>query len=195
MLKVGITGSIGSGKTTVSCIFEQLGVPVYNADTRAKELMNTDTQLKEKIVTIFGKEAFDGGGLLNRAYLSAKAFTGKGLLEQLNAAVHPVVFADFDNWLLRHSHEAYILKEAALMFESDSYKGLDKIIVVTAPEELRIARTMQRDGSARQQVLDRMANQFSQEKKKQLAHYEIVNDEKHLVIPQVLDLHRDFIKT
>jgi dephospho-CoA kinase len=192
MLKIGITGCMGSGKSTVARVFAQLGVPVYDADSRAKELMIKSPGLVAGIQELFGIEAYDADGLLNRSHISARAFQDKSLLDHLNALVHPAVFKDFEDWCASQEN-AYILKEAALMFESDSYKQLDKVIVVTCPEELRIQRAMKRDGLSRDAVHARMKNQMSEEEKLARAHYEIRNDEEHLVIPRVLELHKIFL--
>ncbi len=181
---------MGSGKTTVSRIFMQLGVPVYDADSRAKWLMVNNNHLIRSIKEIFGSNAYTPDGLLNRLFIAAEAFKQPELLQQLNRVVHPLVFADFDGWCYEHLKHSYIVKEAALMFESDSYKQLDEIIVVTAPESLRIQRSMQRDGSSKEAVLARMRNQMTETEKLSKAQHEIKNDEEHLLIPQVLALHK-----
>lgn len=192
MQKIGITGSIGSGKSIVCKIFEQLGVPVYNADERAKLLMISNAEIIEKVKLLFGNESYSLTGDLNRKHLSDIAFNNKNLLTQLNQIVHPIVFKDFDNWLLEKEelNIKYIIKEAALMFETDSFKKLDKFIVVTAPTELRISRTMQRDSILREHVLSRMNNQMSQEEKLAKADYEITNNEQSSLIEQVFSLHQ-----
>lgn len=191
MKKIGITGSIGSGKSIVTQIFASLGVPVYDADSRAKLVMVTSPTLIEGIKQLFGKEAYLANGELNRPHISAKAFEDKNLLTRLNALVHPAVFKDFDDWCAQQ-HSPYILKEAALMFESNSYKHLDEVIVVTAPEELRIRRAMQRDNLDRDAILSRMKNQFTEAEKLAKGQYEIRNNESELLIPQVLNLHSLF---
>jgi dephospho-CoA kinase len=195
MQKIGITGSIGSGKSIVCKIFEQLGVPIYNADERAKILMISNAEIIAKVKLLFGNESYSETGELNRKHLSDIAFNNKNLLTQLNQIVHPIVFKDFDNWLLEKEqlNIKYILKEAALMFETDSYKKLDKFIVVTAPMELRISRTMQRDSILKEQVLSRMNNQLSQEEKLAKADYEIINNEQTSLIEQVFSLHQQFL--
>ncbi len=190
-LKIGITGCIGSGKSTVSKIFMQLGISVYDADSRAKILMVEDVLLIQKIKQIFGEESYQNG-VLHRAFISSQAFQNKHLLEQLNGVVHPAVYKDFDNWCSAQTSSTYLIKEAALMFESESYKQLDKIIVVTAPQELRIERAMKRDGISRDAVLSRMKNQMSEEEKLSLGQFEIINNEIELLIPQVLKLHKQF---
>lgn len=191
MKKIGITGCIGSGKSTVSRIFAQLGIPVYNADTRARELMVHDPEVTERIRALFGSAAYLTDGSLNRKHISGLAFHNADLLVKLNAAVHPAVFADFDSWCAAQ-HTPYVLKEAALMFETDSYKQLDEVIVVTAPEELRISRAMERDGTSREAVLNRMNSQLSEAEKLARGQYEIRNNEQELLIPQVLALHQRF---
>ncbi len=191
MKKIGITGSIGSGKSTVTQIFATLGVPVYDADTRAKSLMVTSPALIQSIKQLFGNEAYLPSGELNRKHISDKAFTDKTILAQLNALVHPAVFTDFEEWS-NAQQTPYVIKEAALMFESNSYKQLDEVIVVTAPEKLRIERTIARDGASLESVLNRMKNQLTQEEKLARGQYEIKNDEEQLLIPQVLKLHELF---
>jgi dephospho-CoA kinase len=191
MQKIGITGSIGSGKSIVCKIFEQLGVPVYYADERAKILMISNAEIITKVKLLFGNESYSETGELNRKHLSDIAFNNKDLLTKLNQIVHPIVFKDFDNWLFEKEqlNIKYIIKEAALMFETDSYKKIDKFIVVTAPMELRISRTMQRDSILKEQVLSRMNNQLSQEEKLAKADYEIINNEEISLIEQVFSLH------
>ncbi len=184
---------MGSGKTTVSRIFMQLGVPVYDADSRAKWLMVNNNDLIRSIKEIFGSNAYTPDGSLNRSFIAAQAFKQPNLLQQLNRVVHPLVFADFDEWCNEHLKHPYIVKEAALMFESDSYKQLDEIIVVTAPESLRIQRSMHRDGNSKEAVLARMKNQMTEAEKMSKAQHEIKNDEEHLLIPQVLALHKKWL--
>ncbi|MFI5222592.1 MAG: dephospho-CoA kinase [Bacteroidia bacterium] len=192
MLRIGITGCIGSGKTTVSEIFMQLGVPVYIADLRAKDLMVSSPDLVAEIKNIFGVESYSDHGSLNRKFISKLAFKDRNLLEKLNTLVHPAVNKDFSEWCELNSHKPYVIKEAALMFESDSYKQVDQVIVVTAPENLRIERTMKRDKISKEEVLLRMKNQLTQEEKLARGNFEIKNDEVELVIPQVLKLHKIF---
>jgi dephospho-CoA kinase len=193
MLKIGLTGNMGSGKTTVSKILEILGAPVFYADDEAKKVMITDRQLIKEIKTAFGEQSYFGDGTLNRKHISALVFNDKKRLETLNSIVHPAVFRSFDEWVKNYSQAPYIVKEAALLFESDSYKLCDYTVMVQAPLEGRIARVMKRDGLTRAQVESRNANQFSEEKKTQLADYVIKNDESQLVIPQVLELHKEFL--
>jgi dephospho-CoA kinase len=193
MLKIGITGNIGSGKTTVSKIFEVLGIPVFYADDEAKKVMVNDEILIDAIKHTFGKESYFEDGSLNRKHISNIVFKSETELAKLNAIVHPATFRAFDNWVPKFKNAPYILKEAALMFESTSYKMCDKTIMVTAPLEMRIQRVMQRDGLSEAEVRGRDAKQFTEEKKLELADYAIKNDNSELVIPQVLALHELFI--
>jgi len=193
MLKVGITGNIGSGKTTVSKIFEILGVPVFYADDAAKHVMVEDATLIDALKAEFGKESYFNDGSLNRKHIAGIVFNNEAELTKLNAIVHPAVFRAFDNWVAGVKDAPYVMKEAALLFESSSYKMCDKTIMVTAPLELRINRVMQRDSLSRAEVESRNARQFSEDKKIQLADFVIRNDDTELVIPQVLELHKQFL--
>lgn len=190
-LLVGLTGGIGSGKTTVSKIFLSLGIPVYYADDRAKWLMANDTVLKEEIQKNFGEESYDDEGQLNRAYLAEQVFPDQERLAQLNALVHPAVGRDFAAWVDDNRHYPYLLKEAALIFEAGSYKALDKVIVVTSPKEERIRRVLLRDlQRSREQVLAIIDKQMSENERKRRANYLIDNSGKVLVIPQVMGLDK-----
>lgn len=194
MLKVGVTGGIGSGKTTVCQVFKALGISVYNADIEAKNLMLSEA-VKLPLIEKFGTETYHKDGSLNRAHLSSIVFNDKGKLAYLNSIVHPAVFKHFDDWVLAHNNEPYIIKEAALMFESESYKSLDKVITVSAPKELRIQRVLSRDDVSKEDIEKRIANQFSEEKRQELADYIIYNDDNQLVIPQIMELHETFLKS
>ncbi len=195
MRKVGITGGIGSGKTTVCKIFETLGIPIYYADDRAKWLMVNSPALQTGIINLFGKESYDEEGQLNRAYIGGIAFKHPKKLQKLNALVHPAVFVDGENWQQEQLalQFPYTLKEAALLYESGSHKFLDKMIVVTAPEELRIERVMKRDGLDREAVQDRIARQMPVAEKVAQADYIINNDGQQLLIPQVLEIHQQLL--
>lgn len=188
-LQIGITGGIGSGKTLVSKIFACLGIPVYDADSHAKELMTTDGILVSQIKKEFGDLSYLSDGTLNRKYLSEVVFNNQERLDVLNKLVHPRVGENYTQWVKRHNRKAYVLKEAALLFETGSYQALDKIIVVHAPEEVRIKRVMHRDGRAEQQVREIIRKQMSEEEKLTRADFIIYNDESSLIIPQVLALH------
>ncbi|GAC1300834.1 MAG: dephospho-CoA kinase [Mucilaginibacter sp.] len=193
MLKIGLTGNMGSGKTTVSKIFEILGVPVFYADDEAKKTMIIDPVLIAGIKSAFGDEAYFEDGTLNRKFISGIVFNNEDKLKALNALVHPAVFRAFDAWATGIKDAPYLVKEAALLFESDSYKLCDYTVMVQAPLEDRIARVMQRDGLSRTEVESRNTRQLSEEQKTALADYIIKNDNAQLVIPQVLELHKLFI--
>ncbi|MCS4223955.1 dephospho-CoA kinase [Sphingobacterium sp. BIGb0165] len=191
-LKIGITGGIGSGKTFICRLFEALGIPVYNADEEAKRLMNTDIRIKEKLIAQFGEATYKDG-LLDRAFLANMVFSDKDKLELLNSIVHPIVIQEAKDWAERQTTR-YSLKEAALLFESGSYKELDYTILVTAPMDIRIQRVIERDGATEQQVQERINKQLSDEEKRQLADFVIVNDGITPLLPQVWTLHQKFLK-
>lgn len=191
ILKIGLTGGIGSGKSTVAKIFSVLGIPVFYADTAARLVMNEDAELKQKIKHTFGEAAYEYE-VLNRKYLADIVFKDAFKLEQLNAMVHPATIKMAEQWMLQQN-TPYVIKEAALLFEAGSTEGLDYIIGVYAPQHLRIHRVMQRDNVTREEVLARMNKQINEEMKMRLCDFVIVNDEQQLVIPQVLQLHQKFI--
>lgn len=195
MLKIGITGGIGSGKTTVCKVFETLGIPVFYADSAAKSLMTADANLVAGVKSAFGSDSYHADGALNNKYLAGIVFTQKEELAKLNALVHPAVFNAFENWVRTKLETApYVLKEAALLFESGSYQQCDKNILVTSPIALKLARVMQRDGVSEGEVLARMDKQFTDEQKAKLADYFISNSLADSVILQVLNLHQEFLK-
>ncbi|MFA6247427.1 MAG: dephospho-CoA kinase [Mucilaginibacter sp.] len=193
MFKVGITGNIGSGKTTVCKIFEVLGIPVFYADDAAKDVMVTDTELIAGIKQAFGNEAYFDDDTLNRKHIAGIVFNDKEQLAKLNSLVHPAVFRAFDQWVLHQKKAPYVLKEAAILFESGSYKKCDRTIMVTAPLGIRIKRVTTRDGITADEVKSRNDRQFSEEKKLALADDVIINDDTQLVIPQVLKLHELYL--
>jgi dephospho-CoA kinase len=190
MIKIGITGGIGSGKSTVCRIFELLGIPVYSADKEAKNLMIRDKKLKKEIIKLLGTESYINGEL-NRVFIASRIFNDKDLLAKINALVHPVVKQDFIKWSTQQS-APYVIYEAALMIESGSYKLMDKLIVITAPSELRIDRVISRDNVERVKVLERIKNQMSQEAMLNYADHVITNDRKMSLIKQVIGLHMLF---
>lgn len=194
MLKIGITGGIGSGKTTVCKVFELLGIPIFYADTVAKSIMRTDPVLRKAIRNIFGEKSYFSDGELNRLYISSIVFNNESELTKLNALVHPAVFRAFDVWLANHNDAPYIIKEAALLFETDSYKMCDLSVLVISPEASRIRRIIARDGISTEEILLRMDRQFSDEQKIKLADHILINDESCLLIPQILTLHQQFLK-
>jgi dephospho-CoA kinase len=188
MLKVGLTGGIGSGKTTVAQIFEVLSVPVYYADIEARKLMNNDPELKKKIIASFGSDAYKNGEL-NRKYIGSIVFQNTEKLNLLNSIVHPATILHSANWMNRQK-TPYAIKEAALIFEAGIEKHLDNIIGVTAPEELRIQRVIDRDQVSSEKVRDRMRHQMDEKEKINRCDFVIVNDGKLALLPQVLLIHQ-----
>ncbi|MBT1697230.1 dephospho-CoA kinase [Fulvivirgaceae bacterium PWU4] len=194
-LQIGITGGIGSGKSLVCRIFAQLGVPVYDADSHAKKLMTTDGILISGIKKEFGDLAYHPDGALNRKYLADHVFNNEKKLALLNNLVHPRVGADYEQWVRKHSTHRYVIKEAALLFEAGSAKVLDQIIVVYAPESMRIKRVLSRDAHRTvEQVREIVGKQMPEDEKLKRADHIIVNDETQMIIPQVLKLHQQFLK-
>ena len=191
MLKIGLTGGIGSGKSTVAKIFATFDIPVYYADDAAKKLMNESIQIRAKIKERFGEAAYIDE-MLNRPYLAEMVFNDASKIEALNAIVHPATLAHAAEWMQLQS-SPYAIKEAALIFESGSQQQLDYVIGVSAPAELRIKRVMQRDSSTREAILNRMSKQIDEEIKMKLCDFVILNDEKNLLIPQVILLHEKLV--
>jgi dephospho-CoA kinase len=191
MLKIGLTGGIGSGKSTVAKVFEVLGIPVYYADEAARELMNSDPVLKKSIIAHFGEKAYTEKGL-NRQYLASIVFNDPGKLTILNSLTHPATISDANSWMNRQTGP-YVIKEAALIFESNANRNLDKVIGVFAPQDIRVKRVMERDRTTREDVMKRISRQIDEEEKMKKCDFVIINDEQKLVIPQVLELHRNFI--
>lgn len=192
MLRIGLTGGLGSGKSTVAAIFEVLNVPVYYADNASKRLMNEDENLREAIQIAFGKEAYLEEKL-NRKYLAEMVFNDKEKLDLLNSIVHPATLHDAEEWMKKQT-APYVIKEAALTFESGSHKFLDYVIGVKAPLPVRLQRAMQRDNINRDEAMARINKQIDEEIKLRLCDYIIVNDEQQMVIPQVLALHQTFLQ-
>ena len=191
IIKVGITGGIGSGKTTVAKVFEVLGVPVYYADEAAKRLMNEDEILKDKIQHHFGKECYVEGKL-NRKYLSELVFTNDKKLALLNSIVHPATIADAQKWMQQQT-TPYAVKEAALIFESGSQQELDYVIGVFTPIPMRIQRVIKRDQLSREEIKARMDKQMDESIKMRLCDFVITNDEQQMVIPQVIQIHNTIL--
>ena len=192
MLKIGLTGGIGSGKTTVAGIFEVLGIPVYYADEAARQLMNKDPDIRQGMIRNFGTASYRDG-ILDREFISRQVFDNREKLQILNARVHPVTIRDAINWM-GHQTTPYAIKEAALIFESGGKGNLDQVVGVASPLELRIERTMKRDHISRAEVLKRMGSQMDEDKKMSLCDFVIYNDEVHPVLPQVLELHRKLLE-
>lgn len=192
MIKVGLTGNIGSGKSTVTRIFETLGVPVYHADEEAKKF------LSEKKIQLAIKEKFGGtvfsGSTIDRKKLASAVFGDQDAIAFLNSLIHPRVREDLKVWFDHHVQYSYVIQEAAILFESGFYREFDKIITVAAPVELAIQRVMQRDGVGKEEIEKRMHHQWALERKIELSQYVIYNDQDYLVIPQVLAIHNELIK-
>lgn len=191
-LKIGLTGGIGSGKSTVAKIFDTIGIPVFDADTVAKQLMNSNEAIRAQLLQQFGKDTYIDGQL-NRPYLSNIVFKDKYKLELLNAIVHPVTIAAAHQWFDRQT-TCYAVKEAALLFESGTAGDLDFVIGVYSPPNIRIARVVKRDNTTADAVKGRMLNQMDENIKMRLCDRVIINDEEHLLVPQVLDLHKYFFR-
>ena len=191
VLKVGLTGGIGSGKSTVAQIFEVLGIPVYYADMAAKKIMNEDEDLRSAITNIFGEPAYTNN-ILDRKYISSIVFSDPAKLEQLNALVHPATKKDGEAWMQQQT-SPYAIHEAALIFEAKVSDRLDLVIGVSSPIELRIKRAMERDKVSREEVLKRMDQQLDEEVKMSKCDFLLLNDEQQLLIPQVLELHKKLI--
>ena len=192
MLKIGLTGGIGSGKSTVAGIFQVLGIPVFDADANTKIIMESDATLQSGIRSLFGNDSFIDGRL-NRKFIAEIVFRNPEQLEKLNALVHPAAIRAAEVWADKQK-SPYVIKEAALFFEAGSAEGMDYIIGVYAPKHIRIKRVMDRDAVSREAVLDRMNKQIQEEIKMRLCDYVILNDDQHLLIPQVLQLHEQFLK-
>ena len=192
MTKIGITGGIGTGKTIVCQIFETFGIPVYYSDQRAKYLMENDKNLIRQITENFG-QVYTKDGKLNRKKLAQIIFNDKNKLQTINQIVHPAVKADFLLWS-KKQQTPYVIKESALLFESKQYTDLDYIVTVWAPLELRIIRTMQRDNISRQKVIERINNQLDDQFKIYRSDFLIINDEQTALLPQILNLHKFFLK-
>lgn len=192
MKLIGLTGGIGSGKSTVAEMFATLGVPVYNSDAEAKLLMTNSNQLKKAIVDLFGNEAYIEG-ILNRDFISKKVFSDKGLLNQLNAIVHPAVREHFESWVQKQDYP-YVIQEAAIIFENGFQDRYDAIVLVTAPKETRLKRVLARDNVSEKQVLSRMDNQWDEDDKMALATYTIKNIDLEETKGKVQEIHQLFLK-
>jgi dephospho-CoA kinase len=190
-LIVGITGGIGSGKSTVCRIFQLLGVPVFEADAVAKNLYHSNPEIKSGLIRLFGKDIYTTNDQLDRKKLASIIFTNEIHLAQVNELVHPVVRKEFKSWLELYKNAPYIIHEAAILFESGFYKLMDYTLLVTAPEKQRVARVVARDGVSEQMVRERMQKQWSEEKKQLLASKILVNDNKNLMIPEIIQIDKN----
>jgi dephospho-CoA kinase len=192
-LQIGITGGIGSGKSIVCRVFACLGVSIYDADARAKWLTSHDSAIKSQVTELLGVEAYDENGQYNRPFVASKVFANEPLLKSLNAIIHPVVFQDTERWIAEKKGEPYIIKEAALMKAAGDGNTLDYVIVVQAPEAIRIQRILQRDKRSEEEIRSIIARQVSDETRAALADFTILNDGAAALIPQVLDLHKQLM--
>ena len=193
MLNIGLTGGIGSGKSTVASAFAKLGIPIYYADQAAKRLMNEDTELRKEIIGLFGKQAYVNG-TLNKQQIAFIVFNDKDKLNRLNSKVHPVVRKDYQEWTKKQD-ASYNIREAAILFESGSYKDCDKVILVTAPEELRIQRVMERDDVSKEDVLLRIRQQWNDEEKAKRAQFVIKNEGLSSINEGVSEIHKSILKS
>jgi dephospho-CoA kinase len=190
-LRIGITGGIGSGKSIVSHLFSLLGIPVYNADAAARTILDTNTALQSDVLHAFGEQILNNN-VIDRSKLAAIVFHDEAKLKQLNALIHPYVFRDFEDWE-NNQQSPYTLREAAILFETGIWKQLDHIILVDAPEEIRLQRVQQRDNRSRSEIEAIFRRQWSSSEKRKLAWRIIENDEKHLVLPQVIAIHSELM--
>ncbi|WP_027067246.1 MULTISPECIES: dephospho-CoA kinase [Maribacter] len=188
---IGLTGGIGSGKSTVANMFKELGVPVYNSDERAKYLMNTSLDIKSQLIKLLGEEAYKGDKL-NRSFIAEKVFSNTNLLAELNGIVHPIVRNDFIDWTKKQDY-SYVIQETALLFENKAQDLYDSIILVTAPKETRIIRVVDRDKSSREQVIARMNNQLDDKTKLNLSNYVIENIDLERTSSNVLQVHASIL--
>ena len=188
-LAIGITGGIGSGKSTVCEVFKLLGVPVFEADTAAGKLINSDSEIRNNLIQLFGNEIYNSEKKINREKLANIIFNSDVELEKVNKVVHPAVRKEFMNWLKRQKTD-YVIHEAAILIESGFYKMMDFTILVSAPDEMRIERVMRRNNLTRESVISRMAKQWPDSEKRKFATLELLNDNKNLLIPQIIEIDK-----
>ena len=188
MIKVGLTGGIGSGKTFIAEVFQNLGVPIFNSDIVAREITDNNSDVKKSLVSHFGKEAYHNDKL-NRQFIAGMVFENPELLELMNKIVHPQVEKEFLSWCANYEDKRYIIKEAAIIFETGIYKKLDLNILVKAPEEIRIKRILKRDNTDIQNIRKRMKNQWDDLQKEKLADFILINDGHTLILPQIIEIH------
>lgn len=187
MIKIGVTGGIGSGKTMVCKVISTMGYPVYHADIEAKRIVNTNSELIRKVKQLFGSNIYTQNSL-DRKKLAGIVFNNADLLQKLNSIVHPAVADDFEKWVENNRTSPLIFKEAAILFESGAYKTVDKVVAIWAPEDLRITRVSERDGVTKEQVMERMKNQISQDELLERSDFVIKNSQQELLVPQVVNL-------
>lgn len=194
MIKVGLTGGIGSGKSLVCEIYKLLNIPVFHADDEAKKFLYSP-EVIQKLTKAFGTMIVDNAGNINKKALAQVVFNDPEALKSLNRIIHPLVAKHFNEWCDQYSTLEYVIQEAAILFESGFYKRVDKIVTISAPIRLRLKRVAERDHSPIQDIKKRMNNQWAEDKRNRFSDYIITNDDKHLVIPQVLDTHQRILKT
>lgn len=192
MLKVGLTGGIGSGKSTASRIFRQLGIPVYDADSAAKQLMTSDPQLIVDIKALLGEEAYVGGEL-NKRWIASRIFGDKDLLAKMNATVHPAVIRDFERWADEQAEAAYVVMENAILFESGFDKAVDCSVTVSAPLDQRLARAASRDGVSEEMIRERVTHQMDDAQRESRADFVVTNEDLDLLLPQILKVHEALV--
>lgn len=192
MHKVGVTGGIGSGKTLVCEVFKRLGIPVYNADNEAKNILNSNTEVRKSIENYFGQDIYENNSL-NKKKLAEIIFNNKEAIQKINSIVHPVVRQNFIDWCKQYEDKTYVIEEAAILFESGAYKELDYTINVFAPEQIRIQRVIERDKATIEDVKNRMQNQMNDDERVKLANFTIINDGTRMIIPQILEIHSKIV--
>ncbi len=188
---IGITGGIGSGKTTVCNVFSLLGIPVFEADGEARRLMNSNNKIKKALLGLFGEKAYTAGGQLNRQLVASVIFQNNKIRTKVNELVHPWVRKEFHKWLEWKKHYPYVIYEAAILFETGFYEEMDYSILVTAPEKQRISRIMQRNGITEPKVRERMKSQWPEEKKKKVADLCLENDNKNMILPDIIRIDKN----
>ncbi|PKQ62277.1 dephospho-CoA kinase [Labilibaculum filiforme] len=189
MLKIGLTGGIGSGKSIVGKAFEMMGIPIYVADVEAKRLMASDFGVRDLLISRFGRQVYDSNFNLNRKLLAEIVFHDETSLKDINAIVHPAVREDFSRWCEQFVEKPYVIQESAIIFDSGLYKSFDKIITVTAEEELRIGRVVKRDAASREQIIERMKNQLPESVRLERADFVIYNNA-DLILPQIIQIDK-----
>jgi dephospho-CoA kinase len=192
MIKVGITGGIGSGKSLICQVFSKLKVPVFYADEAGRVLSETDPEIRQCLISLLGSAIYTGQ-LLNRPLMSEIIFNNKSLLEKVNQIIHTRVTACFNEWCANHAQYPYVIEESAILFESNLYKAFDKIITVTSPEEIRIQRVISRKNMTLEKIKSILKNQLPEQERLVLSQHVIINDGNILLLPQVLQLHKTFI--